>query len=154
MKKKDFILIGSLFVMILIAFLVVNFTQKQPSSIAKVYHQNDVVIEVDFSTNIVKLFPQKEDITYPKEITPLTDEGADKAFIMLGDYFIEGRRTEVVIEIDFDTKNLRIERDETPKQIGVNRSWYNGKGLPVVSLPNKVAIRFESIDDDGLDGVV
>lgn len=154
MKKKDFILIASLFIIILFAFILVSLNQKNPSSIANVYHQNDVVIEVDFDSNIVTIFPQKENQNYPKEIQPLSNEGADKAYAMLGDYFIDGRRTEVIIEIDFDTKSLRIERDETPKQIGVNRSWYNGKGLPVVSLPNKVSIRFELADDDGLDGVI
>lgn len=154
MKKKDFILIASLFIIILIAFILVTLNQKNPSSIANVYHQNDIVIEVDFETNKITTFPQREDGNYPKEIKPLTNEAADKAFVMLGDYFIDGRRTEVVIEIDFDTKSLRIERDETPKQIGVNRSWYDGKGLPVVSLPNKVSIRFELADDNGLDGVI
>lgn len=154
MKKKDYILISCLFVFFLAAVLWVNLSSQSPSSIAKVYHINDVVIEVDFSKNTYQLYPQKVDPSYPKEITPLVDEGADVAFIIVGDYFIDNRRTELVIEVDFDNKKIRIERDETPKQIGVNRDWYDGKGLPVVSLPNKVSIRFDKLQDDGLDGVV
>ncbi|WP_162164073.1 NusG domain II-containing protein [Acholeplasma hippikon] len=153
MKKKDYLLIGGLFIIILISFIWINLSQGKPSTIAKVYHINDVVIEVDFSKNTYQLYPQKVDNNYPKLIEPLSKEGADLAFVMLGDFFIGDRRTELIIEVDFDTKSIRIERDETPKQIGVNRNWYNGKGLPVVSLPNKVSIRFEQTNDD-LDGVI
>lgn len=153
MKLKDYFIIGTLFIIVLISFIFVNLNAKTNGTVANVYLNNTALISVDFNTNEVKTFNQKDYPNYPKEIKPLTNDGADIAYIVLGDYFINNRRTEVIIEIDFDKKAIRIERDETPKQIGVTRSWYDGSGLPVVSLPNKISIIFEKLAD-GLDGVV
>lgn len=154
MKKKDIILILSLMLIVATVFILYTLNQKPSGNIARVYNENFIVLEVDFSTNEVKKFQQPGFPDYPKDISFVVDEGADLAFVIMGSYLIDGNRTEVVIEIDFDTKSLRIERDSTPKQIGVHRSWYNGKGLPVISLPNQVFIVFENKIDDDLDGVL
>src|SRR5690606_1055022 len=123
MKKQDFIIIGGLLIVFSIIFLWVTFFTTQEGNIAKVYQGSQVVIEVDFKTKQVKTFPQKEHPEYPKTTTPVEGEGGDLAYIVLGAYEIDGNRTEVFIEIDWDTSSIRIERDETPKQIGVGRSW-------------------------------
>ncbi len=154
MKLKDYIIVSSLFVVFGILFIWITFFSGQEGHIAKVYQGNQVVIEVDFENETYKTFTQENAPEYPKETTPVAGEGGDLAFIILGEYMIDGERTEVYIEIDWDTKSIRIERDQTPKQIGVGRDWYNGQGLPVISLPNQVFITFEKTSEDEVDGAV
>ena len=154
MKRKDFIIIGTLLIVFSLIFVWVTFLNTSSGKLAKVYQGSQVVIEVDFETKQVKTYKQKDFEDYPKLTTPVAGEGGDVAYIIMGSYEIDGIRTEAFIEIDWDTNSIRIERDSTPKQIGVTRGWYNGQGLPVVSLPNQIYIRFEELIDTGLDGAV
>lgn len=153
MKIKDYVIIASLLVIFGIALIIVNLQHGEPGSIGKVFRGSELLIEVDFNKNEVKIYPQSGFPGYPKVTDPIENEGGDLAYIIMGAYEDENGPTEVWIEIDFDTKSLRIAHDSTPKQIGVNRNWYNGTGLPVISLPNKVYIRFENVSDD-MDGYV
>jgi|SRR5690554_1979633 len=154
MKKKDFIIIGSLLVVAIVAFVWATFFTVSEGSIAKVYYQNEVVIEVDFNDQTYQMYPQNDAEDYPKLIDTDDKSAADLTFIVLGFYEIEGIRTEAIIEVNFQTKSIRIAKDETPKQIGVSRGWYDGKGLPVVSLPNQIFIKFEQEATDEVDGAV
>lgn len=155
MKLRDYIIIGGLFLIALVSFIVITSLNSKSGNTGIVYQGSQKVIEVDFTKNEVKTYPQIDYPDYPKTTTPLGEEGADRAYIIMGDYLINGKRTEVVIEINFEIKSIRIERDQTPKQIGVFRNWYNGNGLPVVSLPNLVYIKFENkVADDDVDGYV
>lgn len=154
MKKRDYIIIGGLLFVVGILYIWVTFFGAPTGSIAYVYQDNDVVISVNFDDNSYELTPQTIDNNYPLLTDPVPDEGGDVAFIIKGAYIHEGERTLVYIEIDWDKKAIRIQKDETPRQIGVRRNWYDGTGLPAVSLPSKVFIVFETVEDNGIDGVV
>ncbi len=148
MKKKDYIIIGSLFVVALIAFVWITFFNQSSGSIANVYVDDLVVASIDFSDDSYKLFDQ--DDQYPEIVV---DTITKLEFKILGKYQVGEDFDVVVIEVDFVNNQIRIKSDGTPKQIGVNRGWYNGQGLPVISLPNQVIILFETKTDD-VDGVV
>ena len=154
MKLKDYILIGSILLVVAIFYIWVTYFGPKTGSLAYVYQENDIVIEVNFNDDTYILYPQAVDPTYPKLTDPVEAEGGDVGIIILGSFIQDGKRTQVFIEIDFDNKAIRIQKDETPKQIGVRRNWYDGTGLPAISLPSKVFIVFESIEDEGIDGVV
>ncbi len=155
MKLRDYALIGGLLVVVIVLFIFITFFGDKPGSIAKVYQANQVVLEVDFIKKEVVVYPQIGHETYPKISTPVSNEGGDLAYIILGAYVIEDQRTEVFIEIDWDLNKIRIQRDDTPRQIGVSRDWYDGTGLPAISLPSEVFIIFEKeVPYDGIDGNV
>ncbi|WP_162146872.1 NusG domain II-containing protein [Acholeplasma granularum] len=154
MKLKDYLIIGAILFVISIFYIWITFFGPKGGGIAKVYQDNQVVIEVDFESKVYKLFPQENHEDYPKLTDPVTGEGGDVAIIILGSYETLEGRSKVYIEIDWDKNSLRIQKDETPKQIGVRRNWYDGTGLPAISLPSKVFIVFETKLDDGLDGAV
>ena len=154
MKLRDYLIIGGVLFIVLALFIWVTYFGQKSGSIANVYQDNDIVIKVDFTTNTYDIYPQAVNADYPMITEPVADEPGDIAFIILGSHIHEGERTKVYIEIDWDKKAIRIQKDETPKQIGVRRNWYDGTGLPAVSLPSKVFIVFETTVDDGVDGVV
>lgn len=155
MKLKDYLVIGGLFVIFTGLFIWITFFGEKPGSIAHVYQANQVVLEVDFIKKEVKVFPQLDDDDYPKITSPVLDEGGDLAYIILGAFVIDEKRTEVFIEIDWDQSMIRIQRDDTPRQIGVSRDWYDGTGLPAISLPSEVFIVFlKEAPYDGIDGSV
>ncbi len=148
MKIRDFIIIGSLFLVALIAFIWITFFTQSSGSIANVYVGNDVVVSVDFNNSTYEMNPQND--TYPKIIV---DTPSQLEFEIQGKYVYNGNYDILVIEVDFINDQIRIKSDNTPQQIGVNRGWYNGQGLPIISLPNEVTILFESSPDD-VDGTV
>lgn len=154
MKLRDYLLIGGVFIIVALVYVWVTYFGPDSGSIAFVYQDNDIVIEVNFEDDTYILYPQSVDENYPMVTEPIADEPGDIAFIILGSYIEDGKRTKVYIEIDWDRKAIRIQRDDTPKQIGVRRNWYDGTGLPAISLPSKVFIVFESVVDDGIDGSV
>ncbi|MFA7417198.1 MAG: hypothetical protein WCZ19_01520 [Acholeplasma sp.] len=154
MKLKDYVIIGVIVLVISAFYIWVTYFGPESGSIAYVYQDNDIVIEINFEDDSFVLYPQSVDINYPQQTTPVEGEGGDVAFIILGAYVHDGEQTKVYIEIDWDKKAIRIQKDETPRQIGVRRNWYDGTGLPAISLPSKVFIVFKAADDDGIDGVV
>lgn len=154
MKLRDYLIIGGLLLVVSIAYVIFTFFGPEVSTVAHIYQGNQIVVTVDFEKKTYEVNPQIKDSNYPKTTEPIAGEGGDVAFILLGSYQIDGNFTEVIVEIDFDTSSIRIAKDDTPKQIGVNRNWYNGKGLPAISLPSEVFIVFEIEDDQGLDGVI
>ena len=154
MKLRDYIIIGVLLIVAGAFYVWVTYFGPESGDIAYVYRGNDVVIEVDFSDQTYVLNPQSVNTDYPKLTDPIPNEGGDIAFIILGAYIHLGEPTKVYIEIDWDKKAIRIQKDETPKQIGVRRSWYDGTGLPAISLPSQVFIVFENIEDNEIDGAV
>lgn len=151
MKLKDYMIISILALIFLITFILIQVTQKKAGDLALVYVAGVKVIEVDFSKNNYELFEQENHEEYPKSSI---NEDSNVEVIILGEYQLNGKRTEVVIEISFEKQAIRIKKDSTPKQIGVNRNWYDGKGLPVVSLPNLVYIKFEKEITDGVDAEI
>jgi hypothetical protein len=153
MKLKDYIVIGAIIAVIGVFYIWVTYFGPESGSIALVYQGNDVVIEVDFDNNSYVVFPQAVDPNYPMLTDPVPDEGGDVAFILLGAYVNQGERTRVFIEISWQQKAIRIQKDETPRQIGVRRNWYDGTGLPAISLPSQVFVVFETPVDDEIDGV-
>lgn len=154
MKLRDYIIIGAALFVVATIYVWVTYFGPKSGSTAFIYQDNDIVIQVDFVESSYILYPQTVDANYPMQTEPVDNEGGDIAFIILGSYVHAGKRTKVYIEIDWDKKAIRIQRDETPKQIGVRRNWYDGTGLPAISLPSKIFIVFETVDDDGIDGVV
>lgn len=148
MKKKDYIIISSLFVVALIAFVWITFFNQSSGSIANVYVDDFVVASIDFSDDTYSLNKQNDD--YPEIVVDTTTK---LEFKVQGKYQIGEDFDVVLIEVDFVNNQIRIKSDNTPKQIGVNRGWYNGQGLPVISLPNQIIILFET-EVDNVDGVV
>lgn len=154
MKLRDYIIIGSILLTVGVLYIWVTYFGPESGSIAYVYQDNDIVIEVNFEDDSYILYPQTGYEDYPMLSVPIDGEGGDVAFIIIGSYVHQGKRTKVYIEIDWDRKAIRIQKDETPKQIGVRRNWYDGTGLPAISLPSKVFIVFEASADNEVDGVV
>lgn len=158
MKKKDFIIIGSLFIVSVITLITVFFLLSKSGDIAYIYHKSDWYVKIDFAEQNYEMRPQTDG--YPQKILPEDNpfdevkEAGHLMFALLGDFVVDGQRTEIFIEVDMSNGRLRIYQDQTPQQIGVNRSWYNGSGLPVISAPNNVYIIFERTNDDDVDGVV
>lgn len=148
MKLKDFIIIGSLFLVAVVAFIWITFFTQSSGNIANVYVGNKVVASIDFDKDTYELTPQNED--YPKV---RVDDGTTLEFEIQGKYIYNGEPDILVIEVDFSKNQIRIKSDHTPQQIGVNRGWYGGQGLPVISLPNQVVILFEA-ESEEVDGAV
>lgn len=148
MKLKDFIIIGSLFLIAAVAFIWVTFFNQSSGNIANVYVGNEIVASIDFDKDTYELKIQNEN--YPKIII---DNDITLEFEIQGKYIYNGNYDILVIEVDFTNNQIRIKSDHTPQQIGVNRGWYKGQGLPVVSLPNQVIILFES-ESEEVDGTV
>lgn len=164
MKKREIVLIGILFFAFLSVFLVMIFLPKGDLETAHVYHDAKVYVSVDFK-NLKVITTENTDMelldafneTEANAINYQLPEG-NQMIMMLGDFKVNGQKTKVYIEIDWQGKRIRILHDETPRQIGVSRNWYDGTGLPLISAPNNIYIQFEkaSVEENphGVDGSV
>src|SRR5690554_1161052 len=130
MKLRDYIIIASLIVISVTLLIIVNLSGAK-TSLAEVYHQNKVIITVDFiqkkSSFLTVTDETKEDYGYPHY--QVDENGKDDltTIVVLGSYIDEnGIRTELIIEIDYTSNSIRIKEDKTPYQIAVNRGWYDG----------------------------
>ncbi|CCV64947.1 conserved hypothetical protein [Alteracholeplasma palmae J233] len=148
MKKylKDIVVISIVLVIALVIYLVTIPTKKEGSQ-AIVYYRNKILSTIDFNTNKINITNVEEG--YP--VISDTDEPNIKQIIVLGDYKVDNKKTLVYIDVDFNLKRIRIKKDESPYQIAVNRGWYDGNGLPLISAPNSISIIFE---DSLVDGAV
>ncbi|MFA5692520.1 MAG: NusG domain II-containing protein [Acholeplasmataceae bacterium] len=144
MKLRDYLIIVTLGLVFLITFILIMILRPKPGDLAGIYVAGTKVIEVNFSDNKFEIL--KQDENYPKIIYEKESDDHYVEIILLGNYEINHEKTEIIIEISYLKKAIRIKEDSTPKQIGVNRGWYDGNGLPVVSLPNLLYIIFETGD--------
>ncbi len=162
MKKRDIILISSLFLIALLAFLTVWLWPKEAMNKAHVYHDSKVYVTIDFENKkLIETQRTDHDLLYSYNesdalyLNYQKPDGHD-IIILFGSFLVKGEPSKVYIEINWASRSVRILHDETPKQIGVNRDWYDGSGLPVISAPSKVYVEFEGakhIPDD-VDGKV
>ena len=141
MKKylKDIFLLSFVIIIGVTLFFVLK-VKKIEGSNAYIYYKNEVYAIVDF---------QKQKI----EITTSIKEGYPKLtskdeIVLLGDYKKGDQKTYVYIQADFELEKVRIRKDESPYQIAVNRGWYDGNGLPLVSAPNSISIIFKKSEVD------
>lgn len=155
MKLRDYIIIASLLIISIVLLIAVNFSGNR-TTLAEVYHQNKVIITIDFK-NKKSIFtkeddPDKADYGYPHY--ELDNNGFEDlmSIVVLGTYIDEKQlRTELVIEIDYSNNSVRIREDKTPNQIAVNRGWYDGLGLPLISAPNEIKIIFVDNNKNDVD---
>lgn len=152
MKVRDYLIIGSLILISGILLLIVMNTGKT-TSLAHVYYQNNVIVSIDFTEKKATFKTSDDegmpDYGYPHYLIS-DDEMVNKNIIvLLGSYLDQNNdRTEILIEIDYEKNQVRVKEDKTPYQIAVNRGWYNGVGLPLISAPNEVRIEFVSSNND------
>lgn len=158
MKLRDYIIISALLVISVTLLIIVNLSGRK-TSLVEVYHQNSVIITVDFNQKksifLTVEDESKPDYGYPHYV--LDDEGKNDLtkIVVLGSYIDDSsNRTELIIEIDYTNNKIRIKEDKTPYQIAVNRGWYDGRGLPLISAPNEIKIIFVKTEESDVDIIV
>lgn len=152
MKLRDYLIIGGLLLIsgILLA-LVMN--SGKTTNLAYVYYQNNVIVKIDFTEKKATFTTINDedaaDNGYPHYFVNDDETSNQNIIVLLGSYLDQNnKRTEVIIEIDYQENRVRVKEDKTPYQIAVNRGWYNGIGLPLISAPSEVRIEFVSANND------
>jgi hypothetical protein len=147
-NKRDWILATILFVLLgglFIAFKLFAFTED--ASRAHVYYGNseEPIVTIDFiNYRIIKNYDQNVPSGYD-DIYPLINEG-QQTITLLGDYEINGERQIVVIHFDYGRKSVQIIQEQSPNNICSREG--ESTGWPLICLPNRVRIEFETTDED------
>lgn len=139
-KQKDIIIIVSMLLLAITAFLVVHFILKN-----KTYENS--LIKVNYDT-IVTIYFEEEKIvqTEGKENLSVIDlENKTITVKGINDH-------ELVIEYDFQNKSMRVISAVCPDQVCVKQNWQKNK--PISCAPNKVLVDFTNQGSSGIDGVV
>jgi hypothetical protein len=117
------------------------------SSKAHIFYgsSSEPIVTIDFENRIVtKNYTQEVPIGYDP-IYPIID--LDKQEItLLGFYSINGVRQILVVKYDFEQKSVEIIEEQSPYNICSKEGVSTGK--PIVCLPNRIRIEFESKSDD------
>lgn len=117
------------------------------SSKAHIYYgsSSTPIVTIDFlNRSVTKNYIQEVPSNY-ESIYPIID--LEKSEItLLGFYSINNIRQELVIKYDFDQKSIQVIEEESPFNICSKEGVSTGK--PIICLPNRVRIEFESKSDD------
>jgi hypothetical protein len=146
--KRDLLLITLLFIIlggIYIAFRLFAFNTE--ASIANVYYgaSSDPIVVIDFANNkVIKMYdqdtPEVGNLVYP-----IIDEN-QRTITLLGDYTVGGIRQVVVIKYDFGRRSVQVIKESSPNNICSREG--ESTGWPLICLPNRVRIEFETTDED------
>ena len=147
-KKRDLYFVTLLFVITGAVFLLFRlFAFQQDASLAHVYYgnDNDPIITIDFvNYQIIRHYDQNVPSGYD-EGYPIIDEDA-RTITLLGDYQVGGIRQVVVIKYDFDRRSVRVIEEQSPNKICSREG--ESTGWPLICLPNRIRIEFETTDED------
>ena len=145
-NKRDVLLIATLLFIIGGLFLYFQlFQNSEESNYAHVYYgtSDEPLVTIDFVKNEVVQY-SNQDVPESYGDFPIIDEGK-RTITLLGDYEINGIRQIVVIEYDFGLKTVQIIEEESPNHICSRDGISTGK--PLICLPNRVRVEFETNDD-------
>ncbi len=149
-SKRDLILIVLLLVILGGVFVYFNFfAYNQPAAYAHIYYGNDnePIATIDFVNETVTYRTQNVPSEYTEQY-PIID--LNRATItLLGDYKVDGVRQIVVIEYDFGRRSVEIIEEQSPNNICSLEGLSTGK--PLICLPNRVRVEFETSDENGPD---
>lgn len=123
------------------------FRTVEDASYAHVYYgpSSEPIVTIDFIKQEVNIINnQKVPNSYDQNY-PIIDE-AQKTITLLGDYEVNGRRQIIVIKYDFGHKTVQVIQEQSPNNICSKEGVSNGK--PLICLPNRVRIEFESGAND------
>ena len=56
--------------------------------------------------------------------------------------------------VEIDGNSIRVQRDNSPDQVGVNMGWISRPGQTIVVLPHRFLIRIEAIDHDAEEIII
>lgn len=56
--------------------------------------------------------------------------------------------------VEIDGYSIRVQRDNSPDQVGVNTGWINRPGQTIVVLPHRFLIRIEAVGGDEDDVII
>lgn len=153
MNQRDILLIAILLLVVGGLFLFFQvFNAPKDASYAHVYYgkTSEPLATIDFLKNKVVINGKQEVSSEYNQNYPLLDEGK-RTITLLGDYEINGIKQIIVIEYDFGKKTVQIIEEQSPNHICSKEGVSNGK--PLICLPNRVRVEFES-DDNGSDFTV
>lgn len=136
---KDITLVGFILIIGLILYFALQ-VKKEEGSDAVIYYKNEIYVLINFDKNQIELMTTPKD-GYPKIVS-------ETEVVLLGDYVKNNQKTYVYVEVDFTNEKVRIKKDDSPYQIAVNRGWYDGNGLPLISAPNSISIIFKKSEVD------
>lgn len=147
-NKRDLLLVVLLFIILGSAFLVfrmVAFTAD--ASRAHIYYgiASEPIVTIDFiKGDIITHYRQPVPEGY-ENIYPLIDEDA-QTITLLGDFAVGGTRQLVIIRYDFIRRSVQVIEEQSPNNICSREG--ESTGWPLICLPNRVRIEFESTDED------
>lgn len=146
-KKRDFILIGLLFVLLGGTFLLFNMlVLNKNAAMAHVYYGNssNPIVTIDFTKQtVIRYYDQDVPSTYPFDYPIINEE--ERTITLLGDYTINGVRQLVVIQYDFGRRSVQIIQEESPNNICSREG--ESTGWPLICLPNRIRVEF--VTDQG-----
>lgn len=56
--------------------------------------------------------------------------------------------------VEINANQIRVQKDNSPDQIGVNRGWISRPGQTIVVLPHRFLIRIEAVDNSEADIII
>jgi len=147
-KKRDILLAAILFVVLGSLFILFRlFAFQGEASAANVYYgtSNDPIVTIDFvNYRVISHYNQNVPIEYEGTF-PIIDEN-NRTITLLGDYQVNGIRQVVVIRYDFGRKSVQIIQESSPNNICSREG--ESTGWPLICLPNRIRVEFESSDED------
>lgn len=141
-KKRDSIIIIALLLISIAGYFIYSYMIKNKDvSIANVFYRGELIVEVDFNQEEIKVIKEQPNTNQPY---PIINEDL-YTITILGDYEINGMRQELVIRYDFLKRSMQIIEEESPNNIcsKIGESF----GAPLICAPNSVRVIFEAGKD-------
>ncbi len=147
-KKRDILLAAILFVVLGGLFILFRlFAFQEEASTANIYYgtSNEPIVTIDFvNYRVISHYNQNVPNEY-EGVFPIIDEN-NRTITLLGDYQVNGVRQIVVIRYDFGRKSVQIIQESSPNNICSREG--ESTGWPLICLPNRIRVEFESSDED------
>lgn len=145
--KRDILLSLVLFVVIGGVFVFVRFFAfNDDAALARIYYgaSSEPIVTINFNNGTITRHRDQEgidgDVSYP-----LIDE-TEQTITLLGDYEIGGVRQIVVIQYNIERRSVQIIEEESPNNICSREG--ESTGWPLICLPNRVRVEFDTSDED------
>lgn len=135
--RRDLILFAVLVLIFGGGFLNYHFWPRQAATYADITYRNEIYIEIDFNRRDIVILKQQDD-EYPK----INKDGTYVEVTLLGDFKEGGVRQEVVIQIDFMERRIKVSDEKSPNNYCSKQGWT--KHQYIICLPNSVSINFRT----------
>ncbi len=147
-NKRDWLMVVLLFVILggaFLAFRMLAFTEDATRAHVFYGTSSEPIVTIDFiKGDIITHYRQPVPEGYD-DIYPLIDSQA-QTITLLGDFTVGGTRQPVVIRYDFVRRSVQVIEEQSPNNICSREG--ESSGWPLICLPNRVRIEFESTDED------